>query len=185
MDLSTIGQKVAARQEATDIHGIAVITAADLPNEELRNEKAERRFWKRVTKTEGCWLWEGTIRGGYGSLQVSRIRTMAHRYSWSLKFGEIPKGAQILHKCDNPLCVNPDHLFPGTQGENIADMIEKDRQAKGERNASSKLKETDVIEIRDKYASGVWSLSGLAADYGVSIHTVYMAVKHRTWRHVR
>lgn len=92
-------------------------------------------FWRRVKKTRGCWLWTGAkTRGNYGELVhvVNRKQTgwRAHRLSWVLNKGEIPDGLQVLHRCDNPPCVNPEHLFLGTQHDNITDMWLKGRQAK-------------------------------------------------------
>lgn len=88
----------------------------------------EERFNKNVNKTLSCWLWEGcTNKAGYGVLNVHTKQTMAHRFSWSIINGFIPKGMFVCHHCDNPPCVRPDHLFLGTQDDNIHDMIAKGR----------------------------------------------------------
>lgn len=98
----------------------------------------EQRFWPKVQKSDGCWLW---IAGGDGSTGYGRIREgsktkptlLAHRVAWELTFGPIPDDLWVLHKCDTPRCVRPDHLFLGTSGENNNDMAAKGRAAHGER----------------------------------------------------
>jgi len=89
---------------------------------------AEERFWSKISKTESCWSWTGTImKHGYGMLSIGGKFRLAHRYSWELFNGHIPDGLYALHHCDNPLCVRPDHLFIGTQKDNIMDMMAKGR----------------------------------------------------------
>lgn len=87
----------------------------------------EQRFWTKVNKTSGCWLWTaGTIRG-YGQIGINRRPSYAHRVAWELTHGPIPDGASVLHKCDVPLCVRPDHLFLGSQQDNLKDARQKGR----------------------------------------------------------
>src|SRR5438132_871214 len=91
-------------------------------------------FWKRVQKTEGCWLWTASVKGPecpYGTFSAGGTRAV-HRISYELAFGAIPAGMFVLHDCDTPLCVRPDHLFLGTQQDNMRDMIRKGRQQHGE-----------------------------------------------------
>ena len=99
----------------------------------------EEYFWRRVEKSHGCWLWTAYRDSkGYGFAVPGRgQKQLAHRVSWVLHFGQIPDGLLVLHKCDNPPCVRPDHLFLGTHADNAADMVAKDRQASGDRNGAS------------------------------------------------
>lgn len=86
----------------------------------------EFRFWKYVNKTEGCWFWTGGLTKGYGQTNVPK-HTYAHRFSWQIHKGPIPAGQCVLHHCDTPRCVRPDHLFLGTDGDNTRDRIKKGR----------------------------------------------------------
>lgn len=88
------------------------------------------RFWVNVVKTDGCWIWTGNFNAfGYGRIGNNGKRELAHRFSWVLHYGPIPKGLIVCHHCDNTACVRPDHLFIGTQQDNMDDMISKNRQA--------------------------------------------------------
>jgi hypothetical protein len=87
-------------------------------------------FWRHVQKGDGCWLWTGSVnhaRGGYGQVKYGKKHYRAHRLAWLLTFGEIPDGMKVLHRCDTPACCRPDHLFLGSQTDNIHDMLEKGR----------------------------------------------------------
>jgi hypothetical protein len=93
-----------------------------------------KRFWNKVQKTDGCWLWTGTMGGsGYGQIRVgsrtdqSRKTLVASRVSWEIHYGKIPIGMKVLHKCDNPPCVNPEHLFLGSDRDNVHDAMNKNR----------------------------------------------------------
>lgn len=122
---------------------------------------------------------------GYGQFRASRTDPryaprLAHKLSWIFSFGPIPPGLSVLHKCDNRKCVNPSHLFLGTQGDNIKDMVKKGRGCYGERNAMAKLTETQVIEIHsDKRRTFI-----IAREYGVSSSVVSNIRKEKTWKHL-
>ena len=87
----------------------------------------EIRFWEKIDKNGKCWEWLGWKVKGYGRIKVNNIKTLAHRVSWNLHYGDIPKGLYVLHKCDNPPCVNPKHLWLGTQLDNMRDRDKKGR----------------------------------------------------------
>ena len=155
-----------------------------------RKRPPEERFWALISKTEGgCWLWVGgKTRGGYGLFEKAAgvKRVPAHRYAWELLRGPIPEGLWVLHDCpggDNPACVNPDHLFVGTQADNEADKVRKGRTAKGERQGSAKLTVDKVREMRHGRAEGE-SLNSLARRFRTSKKQVLNVVQRKHWRHV-
>lgn len=135
------------------------------------------RFWEKVNKTDTCWLWTAaTDRRGYGKISAGghsgRFLT-APRVAWELARGPIAVGLSVLHRCDTPACVNPDHLFLGTQADNLRDMVSKGRQYR-------KLSDADVRAIRAAYGPGV-TLAMLAARYGVSDVAISKVVHRRVW----
>jgi hypothetical protein len=156
-----------------------------------RSAPIEVRFWRRVKKTRTCWLWTGYYRreNGYGQIAVKikgiRRPMSVHRVAWTLAHGPIPKGKEVLHKCDIRLCVRDSHLFLGTQLENNQDMMNKGRQAKGERHAWHKLPEKDVIEIRRLLKGGLLSKRKIARQFGVSPSNVRLIEKRQTWKHLK
>lgn len=127
---------------------------------DLRKDlQARKRFWSFVQKqASGCWHWVGALSQddgggveGYGMFWFGGRAQRAHRLAWVLLRGPIPKGMVLRHKCDNPRCVNPDHLEPGTQMDNVRDMLEREREAKGEKNGAAKLTEAQVRAIRQRW----------------------------------
>lgn len=148
----------------------------------------EARFWEKVNKAgpDECWSWNGATSGsGYGHLKMRGRQTGAHRVCWTLHFGRIPVGAQILHICDNKTCVNPAHLEIGTARKNAIDAVRRLGRARGSRNCNNKLSQDEVREIRRLYASGEFSQYQLADRFNVARHTIYTIVKGKTWGWLR
>ena len=145
-----------------------------------------------VNRKSGCWEWTGTTRDGYGRMTVgsrtdgTRRSVSAHRVAYELKNGEIPAGMEVCHKCDNPACINPEHLFAGTKRDNAADRDAKGRHfaLNGEEHPASKLTKRIVRDARWERADRGTSLSELARKYGVSKTTMRNAVIGETWQHV-
>ena len=122
-----------------------------------RIESGPARFERKIKKTNSCWIWAGTVNNvwGYGQFVCGKKQWRAHRYSWHLNRGPIPDGMEVCHSCDVRLCVNPDHLWLGTQLDNMRDMAKKGRSLNGQRNPMSKVSDSDVVEIRRLSATGV------------------------------
>lgn len=132
----------------------------------------------------GCWLWlGGTTPNGYGRASTARAHVVAHRVFYAYHKGPIPDGLQVCHKCDTRLCVNPDHLFLGTQSDNANDMYRKGRgnDCFGERNGIAKLTEAQVLEI---LASPDLSGAAFARRYGVHPTTIHRARRGEYWKHL-
>lgn len=111
----------------------------------------------------GCWLWDGCITSaGYGRMRVGGRPSLAHRASYEMHVGPIPPGMLVCHKCDVPGCVNPQHLFLGTQRDNMADMKSKGRASTGERHPRAKLTDFEVATLRAQFATGMHTKSELA-----------------------
>ena len=115
----------------------------------------------------GCWIWRGSDTKGYGVGYTKHKMRYVHRVMYENKYGKIPEGLHVLHKCDTPLCGRPDHLFLGTNADNVADCISKGRNNKGEKNGGAKLKEQGVLDIRVLLKDGL-SQYEIAEQYGVS-----------------
>jgi hypothetical protein len=143
------------------------------------------RFWAKVHKTDTCWLWIGTKgrTGGYGSFQIGRQSVLAHRYAYEATVGPIPDGMNLLHKCDTPACVNPGHLWPGTQQENVLDSVEKGRWPCGVQHTRAKLTEGDVRHIRQLRKEGATQMA-LAELFGVARSTIRSILIGRNWKHL-
>jgi len=134
----------------------------------------------------GCWLWAAAYQlNGYGQFRFNGLHQMAHRVSWQLFRGNIPAGMHVLHDCDTPACVNPDHLFLGTHADNMADMKDKRRHpgggVRGSRHPDAKLTESDVVAIRNTVGLSTYKLGAI---YGVDHSTIWEILKRKKWRHV-
>lgn len=143
------------------------------------------RWTANVRKTAGCWEWAGfRDPNGYGRLRVSDRPELAHRISWKLHCHEITSAQHVLHRCDNPCCVNPAHLFLGDQAANNADKIAKKRQrfgvSRGEDHGCHKLTEEQVLEIRASVGPSV----KVGERYGVSGRQVRDIRRRKSWRHL-
>lgn len=141
--------------------------------------------WERDAAT-GCWLWTASTHSkGYGQIKWPKQRWQipAHRLSFLIHKGEIPDGLQVCHTCDNPRCVNPEHLFAGTSGDNHADMVSKDRHLKGERSPRAKLDDGTVREILQALQDGK-SQRTIASMYGVGQMTISRIKRGERWAHL-
>lgn len=150
----------------------------------------DRLGW--TVTASGCWEWNGSRtekRGGYGQVSVggrSGKVMKAHRLAYMRWVGEIPAGMFVCHHCDNPPCINPDHLFIGTNRDNHNDMTKKGRgfvpiSLRGEKSNSAKLTEADVKTIRYKIATGV-SISQIGREYGVTKQAIWRIKERKTWK---
>lgn len=148
---------------------------------------AIERFWPKVQKSDGCWIWTASVtRQGYGHFKFRGKMDKAHRVSWILHNREIPDGMCVLHECDNPSCVNPGHLFLGSNDDNVADRVRKGRSgsAKGESHGRAKLKQGDVAVIRERLSRGDQQ-KDIALDYGVSPPCIGYLARGETWNAVQ
>jgi HNH endonuclease len=199
-DLAEIEAK-AERAEQAEKETARLGGLTPLPRTEFRE-----KFWERVNRGEGCWEWQGRRQhNGYGRLWVvdTKSEQAAHRVAWQVTYGFIPDGIQVCHRCDNPPCCNPDHLFLGTKHDNMQDCAGKGRnvmqqkpelsslarprnpehQVRGERQGSSKLTADQVRAIRAMRASGRPS-SEIAARFGISAGHVRKVSAGRAWAHI-
>lgn len=160
---------------------------------------AAERFWRRVAVAgpDDCWPWiPDRGKGNYGGFWLNGTNRKAHRVSWEFTHGELPVGVDVLHKCDNPPCCNPAHLFIGTDADNVADKCSKNRQAKGDRNGSYTHPEkrprgerhgrvnvdhSQAQAIRERWETGEASKSQIARENGISRPQVLKIIERRHW----
>jgi hypothetical protein len=155
------------------------------------------RFWAKVKRTQGCWLWSASKRSkGYGAFVWADgsghvVQGRAHRFAWELANGPIPVGACVLHRCDTPACVRVEHLFLGTRAENNADMRRKGRAvaggtysrtgyARGEKHHNARLTKSCVDGIRASRRAGM-SYGSIAKKYEISLSHAWRIANDRAW----
>lgn len=152
-------------------------------------EQAKAAFDSKIRKSEnGCWIWIGACNNkGYGVLTFQAHRAQAHRLSWTLNVGEIPQNTCVLHRCDNPPCVNPEHLFLGTFSDNMKDCYSKGRHRRmvqnGASNPMSRLTDSQVEFIRQAIKEG-FKTTVVARYFDVSYTTISMIANGHTWKHL-
>jgi hypothetical protein len=160
------------------------------------------RFQEKFERGPECWEWTASQHPfGYGLINAGGRSSplLAHRVSWTLNFGEIPDGMHVLHRCDNPPCVRPDHLFLGDHAANMSDMTKKGRnngcwtpdrsvtpeeRARGGRVGTAKLTPDLVRELRMLYASGGHTMAELGDRFGIRPCTAFQIISRKTWKHV-
>ena len=150
-----------------------------------RQKRAIKKFWDKVEKTTECWLWTGgKTKAGYGLIRVDYKAVLTHRFSYELAFGLIFGVVKVCHHCDNRACVNPKHLFLGTDKDNHQDAKAKGRTVHGEKNGQAKLTIAQVLEIRSvRHKTGV-SFAELGRRYAVSQTTTRKAFLGLSWGHL-
>ncbi len=149
------------------------------------------RFWSKVKlgMEDECWPWMGArTPDGYGRLRTAGQGSdviYAHRFSYGLVYGKPPGDLEVMHRCDNPSCVNPDHLKLGTHAENMADRNAKGRTSKGANHpVRRKLTPDQVLELRDRYAKGGISQRAIAAEYGVVSSVAHKIITRQTYKSI-
>ena len=154
------------------------------------------KFWEKVLVDDDdkCWEWQaGRNKKGYGNFYISVGHSkdkhcLAHRMAYKLRYGDFDENLLVCHRCDNPSCVNPSHLFLGTNQDNMNDSSKKGRKKGincGEKHPNSKLTEGDVRRIREVYKPRIYSLRKLASEYGVDNSTIGYIIKRKLWDHIK
>jgi len=158
------------------------------------------RFWQHVNLTGDCWLWTANRqKAGYGRFWAEGATVSAHRFAYVLAYGVIPTGMDVCHRCDNPSCVRPSHLWLGTHDDNMADKTAKGRAPKGDGNGSrthperlqrgeqhhgAKLTTPEVVAIRALHAAGGMTYTAIGRRYGMDPTTISDIVRRHIWVHV-
>jgi len=161
----------------------------------MRMGGVEERFWRNVTKSDGCWIYRNVSTRGYGKLLAHGKHVRANRVAWEMANGAIPEGLLVCHSCDNPSCVRLDHLFLGTNADNAADCAAKGRHAigaaaapknpaRGERTSTAVLNAAAIKRIRKLYAVGGYSQQAIAYKFGVDQTQVSRIVRRVAWAHI-
>jgi hypothetical protein len=155
----------------------------DTPEEKLK--------YNYKVNEKGCWVWQGSVRkkDGYGSINIGQGKTsLVHRLAYTYWKGEIPEGMFVCHHCDNPPCINPDHLFLGTNQDNMNDKMLKGRAFtgfhKGEANGGAKLTNEQVSDIKKLLIEGEFNQSEIAVEFGVSRQSICDINTNKKWSHI-
>jgi len=176
--LCDCGNEKIARSDALK-NSTTTHCGCEMSFENIRNRIFDKNY---IIKENGCWEWKSNRdKGGYPKIAGT---TSGHRYSFERYIGKIPKGKLVCHSCDNRGCVNPDHLFLGNHKENMDDCCKKNRQARGEKTASSKLTEKNVGEINRLYNEGNITQKELGIKFGVTLGSIHRILAKRSWKHV-
>lgn len=143
------------------------------------------RHAKKIDRTGECWFWTAYHdKDGYGLVTIAKGSHRTHRVSWQVANGQsIPPGMCVCHRCDNRACINPAHLFLGTQAENVADRHRKGRTAIGTKAGLGRLTAAQVLEIRARRAAGL-TLERIGREFGIAACTVSAIYHRRLWRHI-
>ena len=154
-------------------------------------QSPERRFAVSYVADpiSGCWLWEGTLRNGYGTIRSNGRQMYAHRLSWAIHRGPVDGESEVCHHCDNKCCVNPAHLFLGSHQDNMLDawnksIVKQPPIQMGESHHASRVTASDVRTIRNRRANGE-KLKSIAADYGMTAENISSIVHRKTWKEVQ
>lgn len=145
------------------------------------------RFYSKfkINEDNGCWEWMATkFPNGYGCFKLNRKSVGAHRVSYEIHNGKINKNMVICHHCDNPSCVNPEHLFVGTQKENLLDRKLKGRSVEGNKNGRCKLSDKDILAIKRLLAEKI-DQRDIAKSYGVAQTTISAINLNKSWSHIK
>jgi predicted XRE-type DNA-binding protein len=144
--------------------------------------RLEGRFWTKARRDGDCWRWRaGSMSHGYGCFHIQGRALYAHRVAYLLTYGHLPEKGSICHRCDHPWCINPAHLFAGSQADNLADMARKGRSARGERNAHARLTAEDVAEIRRLSRMSHVTQAELARRFGVQRPAISRIISGTRW----
>lgn len=146
----------------------------------------EEKFWEKVDKKgeDECWNWKGALnKDRYGQFNYKGKPKLSHIVSYILVHGNVPKGLFILHKCNNPSCVNPKHLYIGTQADNMKQMVKDGRSLYGEKNPNSKLNWEIVNKIRAEYVNDRnITIRKLSNKYNMPLGTIQNIIEDKTWK---
>lgn len=171
--------KISARSDGTYRAGEA---RKFLSGHQFRKDIQERiAKWTQRNPETGCLEWVGALSHGYGYVHYQGKPRAAHIVVYVLLHGELAEGLMVCHSCDNPKCCEPEHLFPGTNQDNVDDCVSKGRQSKGSKNGHAKLVEKDATDIRRRLAAGEAGHL-LASEYCVSPATISMIRSDKIWR---